>query len=60
MIGVSERFGRLQRGGSELAQDVVAAAGELVGDRQAGAGVGEPARLERVIVGIVGAAGMAG
>src|SRR4051794_26329607 len=35
--------------GSEFSQDVVAAAGELAGDRQRAAGVGEPAGFEREI-----------
>src|SRR5215210_5041896 len=42
-----------QRGGSELAQDVVGAPCELARDRQRGARVAEPARLEREVVGVV-------
>src|SRR4051812_50150526 len=52
--------GRGECVGSELAQDVVAAAGELAGDGQGGAGVGEPAGFEREVVGVVGAGGLAG
>ena len=47
-------------GGAELLEDVVGAPREFAGDGQACAGVREPAGLERVIVGIVGAGAMAG
>src|SRR4051812_49438857 len=59
---VSEGFlgGRGEGVGSELVQDVVAAAGELAGDGQRGARVGEPAGLEREVVGVVGAGGVGG
>src|SRR3954453_3627563 len=46
--------------GSELAQDVEAAAGELAGDGQRRARVREPALFEREIVGVIGAGGLAG
>jgi hypothetical protein len=45
----------LERFGAELAQGVKAAAGELARDRQRCPGVREPARLEREVVGAVGA-----
>jgi hypothetical protein len=50
----------LQGAGAELAQRVEAAAGEFAGDRQRRPGVGEAARLEREVVGAVGAGGPAG
>jgi hypothetical protein len=40
--------------GTELAQRVEAAPGQLAGDRQRRPGVREPARLERQVVGAVG------
>ena len=52
--------GWFERGGAQRPEEVVGAPGEFPGYRQAGAGVREPARLERVIVGIVGAGAMAG
>jgi hypothetical protein len=57
---VGALVGRVERGGAERSEDVVRAAGEFAGDRQAYPGVGEPAGLERVVVVVVGAAGMAG
>ena len=52
--------GWFKRSGAERPEEVVGAPGEFPGDRQAGAGVRESACLERVIVGVVGAAAMAG
>src|SRR4051794_23872929 len=49
-----------ERVGSEIAQDVKAAAGELAGDGHRGAGVREAAGLQREVVGVVGAGGLAG
>ena len=54
MIGALVR--RVERGGGERAQDVIGAPGEFAGNGQSHAGVREPARRERVIVAIVGAA----
>src|ERR671915_571149 len=45
----------LQGVGAEFAQRVETAPGELAGDRQRRLGVREPARLERQVVGAVGA-----
>jgi hypothetical protein len=52
--------GRVERGGAERPEDVVGAPGEFAGDGQRRAGVRESAGLERVVVVVVGAAGMAG
>ena len=60
MIGALVRGGWFEGGGAECPEDVEGAAGEFPGDGQACAGVREPAGLERVIVGIVGAGAMAG
>src|SRR4051812_50152567 len=59
---VSEGFlgGRGEGVGSELVQDVVAAAGEVAGGGQRGAGGGGPAGLGRGVVGGGGAGGGAG
>ena len=56
MIGARVRW--VERGGAERPEDVVGAAGEFAGDTRTG--VGEPAGLERVIVVVVGAAGVGG
>jgi hypothetical protein len=50
----------VERLGTELAQRVEAAPRELAGDRDRGARVGEPAGLERELVGAVGARRPAG
>ena len=65
MVGLAEQIGRgsgdgLEGVGAELAQGVEAAPRELARDRQRRPGVREPARLEREVVGAVGAAGPAG
>src|SRR5687768_7753402 len=52
--------GGLKGVGTELAQGVEAAPGELTGDRQRGPGVRQPARLERQVVGAIGARRPAG
>src|SRR5215208_5131227 len=67
-VGVTERAmvagsgvrDGLQRGGPEVAQDVVGAPGELARDRQRRARVAEPAGLEREVIGVVGTARSAG
>ena len=57
---VGALVGRVERGWAEGSEEVVGAPREFAGDGQACAGVREPAGLERVIVGIVGAGAMAG
>ena len=52
--------GWVERGGAEGPEDVVGAPGEFARDGQRGAGVREPARLERVIVVVIGTALVAG
>src|SRR5215217_9389197 len=52
--------GWFQGVGAEFAQRVEAAPRELARDRQRRAGVREPARLERQVVGAVGAGGSSG
>ena len=52
--------GWFERGGAERPEEVVGAPGEFPGDRQARAGVREPAGLERVVVVVVGTADAAG
>src|SRR5215211_7456318 len=64
-VGLAERVGGgsgdgLQGVGAEFAQRVEAAPREFAGDRQRRPGVGEPARLERQVVGAVGTGGSAG
>jgi len=58
-IGGGSGDGR-QGVGPEFAQRVETAAGEFAGDRQRRPGVREAARLERQVVGAVGACGTAG
>src|SRR5215211_7039053 len=65
MVGLAEQIGAgsgdwFEGVGAELAQRVEAAPRELARDRQRRAGVREPARLERQVVGAVGAGGPAG
>ena len=57
---VGALVGRVERGWAEGSEEVVGAPREFAGDGQACAGVRESARLERVIVAVVGAALMAG
>jgi len=51
---VGALVGRVERGGAERFEDVVGPPGEFAGDGQARAGVRETARLERVVVVVVG------
>src|SRR5436309_2004816 len=61
MGGLGRSAGRWgERGGSELFEDVVGASGEFARDGQTRTRVRETARLERVVVVVVGAGAMAG